>query len=142
MIRLMTEKDISTVMEIEKIAFHPGWTVEHFKYELTENPFSQLFVLEENRKIIGYIGYWITFDQAQITTIAIHPQERNKGYACKMMEFAIQNIKAACCDFITLEVRKSNIAAQKLYEKFSFVVCGERKNYYGDEDAILMGVGI
>ena len=43
-------------------------------------------------------------------------------------------------DSAYLEVRESNMPAQKLYEKHGFVKTGERKNYYKNpiENAILM----
>lgn len=142
MIRKMCIEDLPQVLVIEKTVFHPGWNEKHFVYELTENPFSFLYVLEENHKIVGYVGFWEMFEQAQITTIAVDQTMRNKGYGKMLLSFVMQEMKRNGCELITLEVRKSNVVAQQLYASFGFVVCGERKNYYGDEDAILMGVGI
>lgn len=142
MIRKMTLEDISEVYAIESVTFNPGWTISHFEYELRDNPYANLYVLEKNNEIVGYIGFWILFDQAQITTIAVKEKYRGNYFGDKLLLFAINNIKSYMCENITLEVRKSNVTAQKLYEKHGFVKLGERKNYYENEDAILMGIGI
>lgn len=141
-IRSMDEQDLEKVLEIEHQVFKYCWTKDHYLYELNENPFSYLYVLEENNEILGYVGFWIMFEQAQITTIAINPKEQEQGLGYQLLEFAMERIKREQCESITLEVRKSNIKAQKLYQKCGFVECGIRENYYDDEDAILMGVGI
>lgn len=141
-IRSMNEEDLEKVLEIENQVFKSSWTKEHYLYELNENPFSYLYVLEEKSKLLGYVGFWVLFEQAQITTIAIHPSEQSQGLGFQLLGFAIERIKQENCESITLEVRKSNIKAQELYKKSGFVECGIRKNYYDDEDGILMGVGI
>lgn len=142
MIRLMEVNDISQVIKLEKILFSPGWSENHFKAELTENIFSNLYVLEIEKEIVGYVGFWILFETAQITTLAVAPHYQKQGYGKQLLQYAIQKIKAADCESITLEVRVSNQAAQKLYTDCGFSELGIRKNYYGNEDAILMGVGI
>lgn len=141
-IRFMQESDIENVLAIETTLFHPGWSKSHFQYELNENPFSFLYVLEDNNELIGYVGFWVMFEQAQITTVAIKKSEQKQGLGMQLMEFALERIKQEHCEQITLEVRKSNVVAQKLYEKLGFTYCGVRENYYGDEDALLMGVGL
>ncbi len=142
MIRKMTVEDIPVVYDIESVTFNPGWTISHFEYELLDNPYAHLYVIEINNEIVGYVGFWVLFDQAQITTIAVKEKYRGNYFGDKLLLFAMDNIKSCMCESITLEVRKSNITAQKLYEKHGFIKLGERKNYYGNEDAVLMGIGI
>ena len=72
MIRKMVETDLVQVVDLENICFPKGgWTLEQFRYELLENPFSYLLVFEENQTIIGYIDWWITYEQAQLANIAV-----------------------------------------------------------------------
>lgn len=141
-IRSMEVCDLEQVQKIEHQAFKTPWTKDHYLYELNDNPFSYLYVLIDEEKIIGYVGFWVMFEQAQITTIAIDSSNQNQGLGEQLLQFAMERIKQEQCESITLEVRTTNIAAQNLYKKLGFVECGIRENYYGDEDAILMGVGI
>lgn len=142
MIRKMKVGDISQVIKIEKTLFTPGWSEKHFLAELNENIFANLFVFEVNNEIYGYVGFWLLFETAQITTLGIKKDYQKNGFGQQLLEHAIEEIKKAGCESITLEVRKSNLKAQNLYKKLGFTEIGIRKNYYNDEDAILMGVGI
>ena len=69
-------------------------------------------------------------------TIAVSEEFRGKGIGTMLMQKMLEVCEGTA--FITLEVRKSNQSARKLYEKFGFVVLGERKGYYNGEDAIIM----
>ena len=74
MIREMTLDDLNIVCEMELRLFSSPWPRESYEYELKENPYSHLFVAEnEEGTIVGYAGVWTTFDQAQITTIGVDP---------------------------------------------------------------------
>jgi len=86
-------------------------------------------------KIVGYIGIEKIADETHIINMAVDPDYRKQGIGTKLIE-AILNDK----DVFFLEVRVSNVAAQRLYKKFSFDVVGTRKKYYQDnnEDAYIM----
>ena len=85
-LRPMTLEDLPRVMELEKENFSNPWHLEHFEYELKENPFSKMFVLELEKEVIAYYGIWITFEECQITTIAVADSHKGKGYGNVMME--------------------------------------------------------
>lgn len=140
MIRPMVVQDISRVSEIEKAVFTSAWSAEDFTYELTENPFGHYFVDEIDGVIEGYIGLWILFDQAQITTLGTTLNHRRQGIAKRLMEFGLRHAFQSGAERISLEVRVGNIAAITLYESFGFQRKGIRKDYYQDnhEDAHLM----
>ena len=139
MIRKMTIHDLDQVMIIEKEAFDEHWKRKDFEYEIIENEFSHMYVYEEDNKIIGIIGYYILFDDAQITTIAVLKETRGKKIATQMMEFAIKDCNKKMCSQLSLEVRQSNYKAINLYKKFDFIEMNIRKAYYEDgEDAIFM----
>ena len=91
-------------------------------------------------KIVGYGGMWLIINEAHITNIAVHPLFRKRGIGSgillDMMRLANQELGIRK---MTLEVRKGNHAAQSMYRKFGFLVAGERKHYYDDnEDATIM----
>lgn len=140
MIRPMVVQDISRVSEIEKAVFTSAWSAEDFTYELTENPFSHYFVEEIDGVIEGYLGLWILFDQAQITTLGTTLTHRRQGIAKRLMAFGLRHAFQDGAERISLEVRVGNIAAITLYESFGFQRQGIRKDYYQDnhEDAHLM----
>ena len=93
-------------------------------------------------KLVGYLDYWVTFDSATIFRIGVDENIQKHGIGSKLMDMMIQDIKNKYNEvfFISLEVRKSNIKAQKLYSKFDFLEYTTKQNYYEDgEDALLMG---
>ncbi len=136
----MQEADLPYVLEIEQRCFPSSpWPESEFLYELHENPFSCLYVMEDNGKIAGYIDYWILYDKAQLANIAVDPAYRGKGYARKMLEFCMKDTFEKGCETLSLEVRKTNEPAKALYHSYGFIDAAVRKNYYEDgEDAILM----
>lgn len=139
MIRRMVLDDLDQVMVIEKEAFHEHWKRRDFEYELTENEFSTLEVFEEKGTILGMIGYYILFDDVQITTLAVLKDAQGKGIASMLMEHMLQQCTQKSCAVVSLEVRKSNEKAIRLYRKFEFIEMNIRKSYYEDgEDAIFM----
>jgi len=140
MIRPMDVLDISRVSEIEKTVFTSAWSADDFTYELTENPFGHYFVDEIDGVVEGYIGLWILFDQAQITTLGTTLNHRRQGIAKRLMEYGLRHAFQSGAERISLEVRVGNIAAITLYESFGFQRKGIRKDYYQDnhEDAHLM----
>ncbi|MBR3839674.1 MAG: ribosomal protein S18-alanine N-acetyltransferase [Erysipelotrichales bacterium] len=143
-IRAMELTDLERILELEKENFATPWHKEHFEYELEENPFSKLFVVELDKKIIAYYGIWVTFEECQITTIAVDEEYKGKGYGNKMMEHLIHVAKEEFCERISLEVRVSNERAQNLYRKYGFETISTRRGYYEDnhEDAYVMMKGI
>ncbi|MEN9819393.1 MAG: ribosomal protein S18-alanine N-acetyltransferase [Bacillota bacterium] len=138
-IRPATMQDLATILKIENLSFASPWTEAHFQYELKENPYAFMFVAEAEGHVVGYIDFWITFQQAQINNIAVIPALRHQGIGRVILMDAIQRIAKAGCETITLEVRVSNHIAQKLYAKHGFKALLKKPHYYADgEDALLM----
>lgn len=138
-IREMTYSDLDQIAQLEQQLFKEPWSKEDFKKELDENEFANYMVVEIDGEIAGYFGLWILFDQAQITTIGTSKKYQRQHIASMMME----TIEKMCieneCEFLSLEVRISNLPAQNLYKKFGLEIVSVRKNYYSDhEDAYLM----
>ena len=67
MIREMSVDDIDMVLEIEEDSFVDAWNYDHFVYEIQFNPFSFLWVIEnEEKEIVGFADLWIMFERAEI----------------------------------------------------------------------------
>ncbi|MFZ7120570.1 MAG: ribosomal protein S18-alanine N-acetyltransferase [Eubacteriaceae bacterium] len=135
----MTNSHIRNVIEIEKKSFSIPWN-ENMYMEEINNSIAYYCVMKYFFKIIGYAGVWIIFDEGHITNLAIDPKFRRKGYGKRILKHLIKVLTKRGISRITLEVRKSNEDAIKLYKKFDFYESGIRKKYYSDnkEDAIIM----
>ncbi len=140
MIKQMKVEHLEDVCRLEDILFTSAWHYKDFLYELNENPYSNYFVYFVDDKIVGYIGEWITFEQAQITTLGVDPQYQRQNIATKLLNHAIKVAESNQCEIMSLEVRISNIKALNLYKKLGFEIVNIRKGYYQDnhEDAYLM----
>ena len=142
--RGMTLADIPAVLEIDRLSFPIPWSERTYRFELLENDSAYLVVAETDhvghRRVIGHVGYWIIVDEVHISTLAVHPDFRGNAVGEELLAQALARAHGLGAKLATLEVRASNAAAIRLYEKFGFNVVGRRKRYYRDnhEDALLM----
>ncbi|MFR5072326.1 MAG: ribosomal protein S18-alanine N-acetyltransferase [Bianqueaceae bacterium] len=95
---------------------------------------------EAEGEIIGYGGFWQIFDEAHITNIAVSQRWRRTGVASEILQGLDVWCESLGIQYVTLEVRMSNVAAQALYEKHGFYSAGIRPGYYEKprEDANIM----
>jgi ribosomal-protein-alanine N-acetyltransferase len=141
-IRDATGRDLPRILEIERLAFPAPWTLASFERELTL-PFSRIMLaIPETRgadSIAGFLCRWLIADECHILNIAVHPESRRLGIGSVLMTESINEAKLTGTNVITLEVRRSNLAARQLYRKFEFEERRLRRHYYGPgEDAIIM----
>ncbi len=134
----MKKEDVSAVADIEKECFSAPWS-EKSLFEEIENPNSRFLAASIGDEIVGYIGTICVAGECSITNIAVKEKYRHRGIASSLLQRAVFNSLLCGDEFITLEVRKSNSNAIKLYEKFGFEKVGERKNFYRlpQEDAYI-----
>ena len=94
----------------------------------------------EPSSIIGFAGMWLAFDEAHVTTIGVDPPHRGHGLGELLLLCMFDEAVARGANWLTLEVRVTNAAAQALYRKYGFTAHGTRKRYYSDnnEDALIM----
>jgi ribosomal-protein-alanine N-acetyltransferase len=94
----------------------------------------------ERRYIVGFANLWVITDEAHITNIAVRGSYQRQGIGELLLLASIDKAREQKANAITLEVRASNTAAQRLYQKYGFNQVGLRHGYYLDnkEDAILM----
>ena len=91
-------------------------------------------------RALGSIGVWMMAGEAHIVTVAVRESRRRLGIGERLLIATIELAREAGQDAVTLEVRKSNEGAQRLYEKYGFQRVGLRVRYYTDnnEDAVLI----
>jgi [ribosomal protein S18]-alanine N-acetyltransferase len=94
----------------------------------------------EDNTIVGFLGLWFMVDEAHIVTVAVQPDQRQRGVGELLVAEALELAREHGTAFVTLECRVSNTAAQALYLKYGFTRAGIRKRYYTDngEDALIM----
>ena len=127
-IRKSNPSDLDNIKKIE---------LDNYGYILTEelnnDELHTHFILEDD-SFIGYISIWHDDNKAQIESIIVN--DKNKGYGQILFKYALDYLNNY---IITLEVRKSNVVAIHIYEKYGFKTVTIRKNYYSNnEDAYLM----
>ena len=88
----------------------------------------------------GYCAVWIIFDELHINTLAVHPAGGGRALASLLLTHVLDDAVRLGAEKATLEVRRSNEGALKLYERFGFEVGGVRKEYYRQpvEDALIL----
>ncbi len=138
LIREMTGSDIAEIAELEKVCFSEPWSETSLRDELT-NETARFYVLRDSENLLGYIGANNVCNEVYITNVAVNEKYRGNGYGKILVNHLIKQSELERAFFITLEVRKSNKNAIKLYEKCGFKFIGERKNFYSKptEDALI-----
>lgn len=130
MIILVTPKNLTKV-NINSIII----SKEQIINDLKNNPFGAYLLYQKDKKIVGYLYYSKIYDRIEVNEIEVLKIYRRQNIASSMLEYLLINISKD----ITLEVRESNYPAINLYKKFGFTKLAIRKNYYKNEDALLMG---
>ena len=133
----MTIETVDGVFKIERACFSEPWSVNAFIDEL-KNPDAITLAALDN-EVVGFINARKILDEVYINNVAVSENFRRQHIAEQLL-ISLENKVKDNSSFITLEVRKSNIPAQSLYEKLGYEVVGERKNFYQQptENAILM----
>jgi ribosomal-protein-alanine N-acetyltransferase len=145
----MVMADVLEVAQLEKLAFALPWSWLAFEHELRHNPMAHFLVLHRwtdspeeggNPALLGYGGFWHIVDEAHICTLAVHPDWRRRGLGELLLARLIERASEVEAAVAALEVRASNVVAQRLYTKYGFVQVGQHKGYYSDtgEDALIM----
>ena len=119
-IRSMDVGDLEEIVKIEKELYKVPWNYNQFKYELEENEFSYLFVLENEGVIIGYYGFWVMFEDVDITKVSVRKEFQGMKLSNILMEDCFNRVDDLGCEKINLEVRVDNYRAINLYKKHGF----------------------
>lgn len=139
LIREMKEEDLSQVAEIERSCFTRPWSEQGFRDSIALD-YTSFLVAEEKEQIAGYIGMYVSFEEGEITNVAVAPDEQGRGIGQSLVQKIIEIGREKNLERIILEVRMSNASAIHVYEKQGFEDAGIRKNFYEKpkEDARIM----
>lgn len=139
-IRRMTLADVPQVHAIEMATFPMPWSEQSFVDEMTKNVCARYLVAEEDGQILAFAGAWMILEEGHITNIAVQKEHRGRGIGKAITSALVQYAANLGVQYMTLEVRRSNLVAQSLYRSLNFLELGYRKRYYEDngEDALLM----
>ncbi len=148
-VRPMALGDVDQVVEVERRCFPLPWPAETYRRDLSYSGPSRYLVVESvpradepTPRVVGFCGCWLIEDEVHVSTIGVHPDYRGLGLGEYLLASLLAEAMERRATSATLEVRISNFAAQRLYQKYGFETIGRRRRYYRDnhEDALLMGV--
>jgi ribosomal-protein-alanine N-acetyltransferase len=127
--RTLAERDLDEIVAIEVASFSNPWTRQMYLRELQNPDVSFLYVLRLPQLIAGFCSFWLVLDEIHINNLAVRADHQGRG--------------SRGAERATLEVRRSNAQARKLYERLGFTVAATRPNYYVSppEDALILWRG-
>jgi ribosomal-protein-alanine N-acetyltransferase len=136
-----TPGDLDAVLTIEAEAFSSPWTREMYLAELENVGVSFCYLArDEVGKAVGFCSFWSILDELHINNLAILPAYRRRGFASTLLIYVLKEGVRLGAQSATLEVRRSNDDARRLYERLGFAASGVRHAYYTNpvEDALVM----
>lgn len=140
-VETLEERDLDEVLGIEEASFTNPWTRQMFQWELQNVGVSYGFVLRTPEwPVAAFCTIWVVLDEIHVNNLAVRPECRGAGVGRALLQFILRLGAGLGARRATLEVRRSNAAALKLYQGLSFAVAGTRRNYYSDptEDALIL----
>lgn len=144
-----TIEALPDILYLEEACFSAPWTRKMLEAELNGNPFAHFLLAKRQgeqagedpaESIVGYLCYWIVFEEVRLMNLAVIESMRHRGIARSLVRAALQTGLSQSAHRALLEVRASNQAAQALYQTFGFRQTAVRPKYYNNpvEDAVLM----
>lgn len=140
-IELMNERHLEDVARIELESFSEPWSLNALKNTLDDDKYRFYCLTDfQTMKTVGYVGLFVVCGEGEIVSVATDKELRGKGLGNYVLKKVIAGEREKGTERLYLEVRESNAAAIRLYEKNGFVKDGIRKNFYRKptEDAWLM----
>ena len=135
-IKQINEKDIDLCYELDSNTISL-WSKNQWTKEFKKEGIKVFGILLSNH-VIGICVFHVVLDEAQINFFAVNHKYRKKGFGTYLMSYLINECKKLNIKKLLLEVSKSNINAEKFYDRFNFYTVGIRKNYYKDGSNALL----
>ncbi|HVR04539.1 MAG TPA: ribosomal protein S18-alanine N-acetyltransferase [Solirubrobacteraceae bacterium] len=137
-VRRLTYPDLPQVIAIERRAFPTPWSLAMFVLELSKSSGICLAAVEDGR-LVGYLICSRYETVWHVMNVAVDPGHRREGVASALIGELYARVNDDGARY-TLEVRRSNHGAIRLYEREGFRAAGLRRRYYQDngEDALVM----
>jgi [ribosomal protein S18]-alanine N-acetyltransferase len=139
--RVEHEQELDAIVDIENTSFSNPWTREMYVNELRNHAVSYIYALRDSDgATLGFCAYWLIFDEIHINNLAVRPEHRGRGYGTALLLFVMNEGRRRGAQRATLEVRRSNAGAQRLYARLGFRIAGTRPSYYTSpvEDALIL----
>lgn len=139
--RLVDEADLDEVAALEATAFTNPWTRDMLARELRHSEAARVYVLRTpERRVAAFCSCWWIVDELHINTVAVDEGMRRRGLAMALLGRVLAEAAEGGIVSATLEVRRSNVAALRLYERLGFAVEAVRPKYYSqpEEDALVL----
>jgi ribosomal-protein-alanine N-acetyltransferase len=133
----VSSEDRDTILQLEADSFANPWTAESFE-SMRLSPASRIYVARQGSgQVLAFCACWHIVDELHIHTIAVDANHRRRGIASGLLRHILQETGAVRA---TLEVRRSNVAAIRLYERLGFKVSAVRERYYENpqEDGLIL----
>jgi ribosomal-protein-alanine N-acetyltransferase len=143
--RVTDAVDLDEVAALEAATFTNPWTREMLDRELRQSDVARVYVLRvPGCRVAAFCACWLVHDELHINTIAVDARMRRRGLATALMTHLLAEAAAAGAHRTFLEVRRSNLPAQRLYERLGFTVAAVRRNYYSqpEEDALVLSLAM
>ena len=140
-VRTTDSEDLDGVAALEAASFTNPWTREMLERDIARSDVAHAFVVRgAGRRVAAFCTCWIVYDELHVNSIAVDPELRGKGLATALMRFVLAEAERRGAHRATLEVRRSNRPARRLYEKLGFSIVAVRSQYYTqpDEDALIL----
>ncbi len=127
------------IAEIEAESNRPPWNQALFEREF-KNEHTVIFGVRSTGRLVGFLVCHIVLDEAHIVNFGVRQASRGMGLGKALISEVLKDLSANAVRWVTLEVRRSNLAALGLYKALGFYEAGVRQKYYTDngEDALLM----
>lgn len=141
--RLSSAADLDGVLAIEQASFNNPTTRAWYEGELKRPDVCFIYVLRTaDQPVAAFCAFWLVAEQAHINNLAVLPELRGRGLGTQLLEVITHEAARLGASVLTLEVRQSNDAARRLYERAGFYQDGVRKNYYTNpvEDALILSL--
>ena len=142
--RAMRENDLDAVALIEADVYVFPWTIGNFRDSMLSA--YECWSCWTRSELIGYAIIMTALDEAHLLNFAVASRWQRRGVGAEFLQFLIDRARESKRDVLYLEVRPSNAAGVRLYERFGFKQLGVRRDYYpaltGREDALFLGLSI
>ena len=134
-------RDLDAIADIEARSFSDPWSRDAFQALLLRED-ADVWVFDAEGRVTGYAVLWTSADEAELANLAVEPGSRRGGVGLSLVERALETARARGAATVYLEVRESNEAAARLYERLGFRQITMRRNYYRrpTEDARVMAL--
>lgn len=134
-------EEFEELYALEQACFGGSWTREMLKAEL-ENPLTVLVCEYRGERPAAFAFGRVVVDEAELFQIGTHPDHRGRGIARALLERLHGEMKERGAAVCFLEVRSRNVAAISLYEGSGYERVSVRRDYYPDDDAVVMRKGL